>query len=254
MKSSDSSAGRTWRASLLAFLLLATLAAVVSLDPIVQPAAYHDFADRRALLGIPNLLDVASNLAFLLVGALGFGLCIGPRRPAQAASWGVLFSGVALTAIGSVYYHWSPNDATLVWDRLPMTLAFMALLVALVVEHIGEGLERYFLAPALALGMTSVLWWHWTGDLRLYLWVQYASVASLPFVLILFPARYTHRRYVLYGIGLYIVAKLAEIQDREIFTLTSHAISGHTMKHLLAAAAVSCLLLMLRRRAPVDAT
>ncbi len=246
-------ASQHWRADALAVLLLALFAGVMALEPIAQSAAYHDFADRRLLLGVPNLLDVASNIAFVIVGALGIALCAGQCRPPPAASWMVFFIGTALTGFGSAYYHWAPNDDALVWDRLPMALAFMALLVALVVEHVGEGLERFLLAPALAVGVTSVLWWWWSGDLRPYLWVQFAPLLCIPFVLAMFPARYTHRRFILYAIGLYALAKAAEIEDKDIFTLTAHFVSGHTLKHLLAAGAIFALLVMLRRREASDA-
>jgi hypothetical protein len=120
-------------------------------------------------------------------------------------------------------------------------------------EHVGERFERTLLAPALIAGVASVLWWRWTGDLRFYLWIQYAPLLCIPLVLVLFPARYTHRRYLAYGLGLYVLAKLAEHADRDIFELTGHLISGHTLKHLLAAGAIFCVLLMLRRRSPVAA-
>jgi len=237
----------------LGFILLASLAVVAGLGPIEQSQAYHDFADQRLLLGVPNLLDVASNLAFLVVGALGVALCLGERRPRAVVSWTTLFIGTALVSLGSGYYHWAPSDATLVWDRLPMTLGFMALFAALVAEHVGERFERTLLAPALVAGVASVLWWRWTGDLRYYLWVQYAPLLCIPLMLMLFPARYTHRRFLAYGLGLYVLAKLAEHADRGVFELTRHVVSGHTAKHLLAAGAVVCLLLMLRRRSPVAA-
>jgi hypothetical protein len=234
-------------------LLLALFAGVMALEPIAQSAAYHDFADQRFLLGVPNLFDVASNSAFLIVGALGIALCAGQRRPQQVASWMVFFIATVLTGLGSAYYHWAPNDATLVWDRLPMALAFMALFVALVGEHVGERLERFLLAPALVAGVMSVLWWQWSGDLRPYLWVQFAPLLCIPFVMAMFPARYTHRRFVFYGIGLYALAKVAEIADGQIFTLTAHVVSGHTLKHLLAASAIFALLVMLWRRQASDA-
>jgi Ceramidase len=243
---------RPWRASALVILLLALFAGVMALEPIAQSAAYHDFADQRFLLGVPNLFDVGSSFAFLIVGALGIALCAGQRRPPRAASWMVFFIGTALTGFGSAYYHWAPNDDALVWDRLPMALAFMALLVALVVEHVGEGLERFLLAPALAVGVMSVIWWQWSGDLRPYLWVQFAPLLCISFVLAMFPARYTHRRFILYAIGLYALAKAAEIADKDIFTLTAHVVSGHTLKHLLAACAIFALLVMLRRREASD--
>ncbi len=237
----------------LVVLLLALFAGAMALEPIAQSAAYHDFADRRFMFGVPNFLDVASSIAFVIVGAMGIALCAGPRRPPRVASWMTFFICTVMTGFGSAYYHWAPNDATLVWDRLPMALAFMALLVALVVEHVDERLERFLLAPALAVGVMSVLWWRWSGDLRPYLWVQFAPLLCIPCMLAMFPARYTHRRFILYGIGLYALAKAAEIEDMNIFKLTAHVVSGHTLKHVLAAGAILALLVMLRRREANDA-
>jgi len=216
-----------WRAGALAILLLALFAGIMALAPIAQDAAYHDFADQRFLLGVPNLLDVSSNIAFVIVGALGIALCAGPRRPPRFASWTVFFVATVLTGFGSAWYHRAPNDAAIVWDRLPMALGFMALWVALVVEHVGKRVERFLLAPALAVGVMSVLWWRWSGDLRPYLWVQFAPLLCIPLMLAMFPARYTHRRFLLYGIGLYALAKVAEIEDMKIFTLSSQVVSAH---------------------------
>jgi len=241
---------RYWRQAVLVAIPLALLARIMAEGPIVQDPAYHEFADQRALLGVPHFFDVASNLPFLLIGALGMLLCLGPRRPPRCASWLAFFAGAALVTFGSAYYHWKPDDAALVWDRLPMTIAFMAFFSALVSEHVGERLERWLLAPALLLGLASVLWWRASGDLRLYFWVQAAPLVCLPFVLLMFRGMYTHRRYLAYGLVLYVLAKLAEAWDLEIYAFTSGTVSGHTVKHLLAAGAVLCVYLMLRRRSP----
>jgi hypothetical protein len=241
---------RHWRAGALVLVLLLLLGGLMAGGPIAQDLAYHRFADQRLLLGVPNLLDVASNLPFLMVGTLGLALCATRRRPKALASWVTLFIGTTLVSIGSAYYHWSPDSATLVWDRLPMTLGFTGLFVALVSEQIDEDLERYLLVPALAVGLASVLWWTATDDLRLYYWVQLAPLVSIPLLLVLFPARYTHRHYLAYALGLYVLAKVAEVGDTRIFENTGHLLSGHTLKHLLAAFALVAILLMLWRRTP----
>ena len=103
---------------------------------------------------------------------------------------------------------------------------------------------------ALGVGLASVLWWRYSGDLRFYYWVQAAPLVCLPFVMLMFRGMYTHRRYLLYGLALYVLAKLAEVWDLDIYALTSGIVSGHTLKHLLAAGAVLCVYLMLRRRSP----
>jgi hypothetical protein len=87
-------------------LMLASLAALLLLPPIYQDQSYHQFADQRPLLGIPNFWNVVSNLPFVAVGAAG--LWQFHRHPATI----VLFSGILLTGIGSSYYHLNPSDAT----------------------------------------------------------------------------------------------------------------------------------------------
>ena len=229
-----------WREIALVAICVALLAAVFSRAPIAQDLAYHNFADRRTFCGIPNMLDVASNLAFLIVGVLG--VLFWRRAQGLAVSWLVLFAGTALVFFGSGYYHWGPSNATLLWDRLPMTIAFMGLFAAFISEHIGPRVERYLLVPAVAVGIASAVWWHLTDDLRWYAWVQFTPLVCIPFVLAVFPARYTHRMYLLYALGLYVVAKFAELWDREIYALTGNLFSGHTLKHLFAAAACFMIL------------
>jgi hypothetical protein len=247
---------RHWREAVLAAVLLALLAAFLAGGPTQQNQAYHEFADQRMLLGVPNLLDVASNLPFLAVGLAGLALCLDRRRPqppaGARAAWAAMFAGVVLVCFGSAWYHWAPHDAALLWDRLPMTVGFMGLFVALLAEHVHPRLERLLLVPALATGVASVLWWQATGDLRWYYWVQFGPLACLPLVLALYPARFTHRLHLLYALGLYVLAKLAEAADAAIFQWTQQVVSGHTLKHLLAAGALLALLLMLKRRAPVQ--
>lgn len=220
--------------------------------PIPQDKGYHLFADARTCLGIRNFGNVASNLAFLLVGVIGAIWCYRNLKTGARLSWMVFFTGVALVFAGSGYYHVTPNDDTLVWDRLPMTLAFMALFAALIGEHLGTQFERPVLIPALLIGIASVFWWRYTDDLRVYIWVQLAPLLAIPFILGMFSGRYTHRSYLLYGLLFYALAKVAEYYDRETYALTSLFVSGHSVKHLLAAMAPLYLFLMLRRRSQVS--
>jgi hypothetical protein len=109
------------------------------------------------------------------------------------------------------------------------------------------------LAPAVAVGLASVAWWAYTGDLRVYFWVQAVPLLAIVFVMVAYRARYTHRAYLAYGLAAYVIAKGAEFHDREIYTLTSQVVSGHTLKHLLAALAIFFVYLMLRRRKQIRA-
>lgn len=215
--------------------------------PILQDRGYHVFADGRSCLGIANFGNVASNLLFLLAGIVG-AVHVWRSRSGAWRSWLVFFAGVALVFFGSAYYHGAPDDDTLVWDRLPMTVAFMGLFAALVSEHLGARYEMRLLAAALATGMFSVFWWQYGGDLRIYIWVQGAPLLAIPYVIAAFPGRYTHRHYLLYGVGLYVLAKMAELLDHQVYAATGAAISGHSLKHLLAAAAVLCVWQMLKKR------
>ena len=241
-----------WREAVLALLVLAPLAGLfLFFGPMPQDQSFHALADRRAFLGVPNFADVASNLPFLLAGVAGMLWC--SRNPGAAArsSWMVFFLGVALVFFGSGYYHRAPDDDSLLWDRLPMTVAFMGLLAALLSEHLPGRIETPALASALVIGIASVFIWRQTDDLRVYIWVQSVALLLIPYLLAVYPGRQAHRRYLLYGLGFYALAKAAELSDHQIFALTSGTISGHTLKHLLAAAAPFCVYLMLKRRASI---
>jgi hypothetical protein len=249
----------------LGALALAAASGLWLLPPIAQPLAYHDFADQRTLLGIPNALNVLSNLPFLFVGGAGLAFLLLAQPPAATARhlpsgaerwpWLVFFLGVATTALGSSWYHLAPDNARLVWDRLPMTLGFMSLFAAMIAERIGLRVGLRLLAPLLLAGLGSVLFWHWTelrgaGDLRPYVAVQFFPLLAIPLMLLLFPARYTGAGGLWAALGGYGLAKLFEALDRAIWELSAHTVSGHSLKHLAAAASAWALLHMLRRRAP----
>jgi hypothetical protein len=247
-------------------LVAVTGAVVVTLaaPPMPQPLAYHDMADQRAWLGIPNAFNVLSNLPFAVVGVLGlvavFEFRVG-RRVLFEESWerwpyAALFAGVALTAVGSSYYHLAPDNARLVWDRLPMTLGFMGLLTSVLAERVSRPTARWLFAPLLAAGAASVGYWYWTelqgaGDLRLYLLVQFGSLLVVVLLLLLYPARYPGSGYLVAGLAAYAAAKGLEIADSQIFAI-GEIVSGHTLKHLAAAGGVACLIGMLRARAPFE--
>jgi hypothetical protein len=235
---------------LVLLIVIGTLVFMFSRAPFGQDQAYHNFADQRGFLGIPNFGDVASNLAFLLAGLFGLKVCFSKHVGKMHAAWVVSFFGVALVGVTSSYYHWNPTDDTLVWDRMSLTIGFMGLFVAILGEYISLRL-RVLLIPAVVLGASSVLYWHWFNDLRLYYWVQGAPLLIIPVVLLLFPAKYSHRSLLFAGILLYGVAKLAELGDKVVFGLTQGMISGHTIKHLVAGAACSVIALSLDKRAEI---
>lgn len=236
------------RETTLLAIIAAALALMMALEPIGQSQAYHNFADQRLLFGIPNFLDVISNVPFLLFGILGARHCFENRQRFAGWSWIVFFGGVTLVSLGSGYYHLSPTNDTLVWDRLPMTIGFMGLFVALLSEYTNVLKERALLIPAVALGFASVAYWAYADDLRFYFWIQLTPLVAIPLTMTLFKSRYTHQSYLLIALGFYLLAKITEIYDTEFFAWTAQSISGHSIKHLLAGFAPLTLLLMLQRR------
>lgn len=237
-----------WRLYLLAFIPVAVLAGAIAMDPVAQPPGYHLFADHRAWLGIPNFGNVASNAAFLLTGAVGLIHCLRRRPDGAIRAWIVFFCGVTLVSAGSAYYHWAPDDGTLVWDRLPMTVGFMGVYVALLAEFVDRRLENSLLFPAALTGVASVVYWSMSGDIRFYLAVQVLSLGSIVAIVLCFRTAGRQIRYLVAAFLSYALAVTTEQFDHEIFALTNSAISGHTLKHLLAAVAPFWLFLMLRAR------
>jgi len=246
---------------ILAGFTLAIFVAAVVFPRTPQPLSYHDFADKRGWLGVSNFGDVSSNLLFAVAGVWGL-VFLGSQTGVNCfldkrERWPYLavFLGLFLTAFGSAYYHLAPDNARLVWDRLPMTIAFMGLVAAMIAERISVTAGVYLLPFLLGIGAASVAWW-WhtermgTGDLRFYAAVQVYAVLVLP-VLLLVPARYTRSRDFLVVFGFYVLAKIFETFDRQIFALTAHTVSGHTLKHLAAGIAGLWILRMLRKRQPI---
>jgi len=197
--------------------------------PIPQDQAYHAFADARSWFGLPNFWDVASNLLFLVVGLYGLRRTVSVNRPAYTT----LCVGVLLVSLGSAYYHRAPSDATLLWDRLPMTVAFMGLFAMLLEERV----TTFKTLPVLvALGVASALYWRETGDLRAYILVQFLPLVLMPLILFLFPRKYLNGRMLMMAVFFYLVAKVLETYDRQVFS-SIFIFSGHTLKHLSAGVA-----------------
>ena len=235
------------------------------LPRIPQPAWYHAFADQRTLWGVPNFGNVISNVPFAVVGMWGLVFLLRLRREEmqrhfvdarERYPYYIVFAGLVLTAWGSAYYHLHPDNARLVWDRIPMTIVFMPLVAALTAERISVRMGLWLLPVLLLLGVGSVCQWYWSelqgaGDLRMYATVQTYTVLFL-LVMLLFPPKYTHSSDLGKVAGLYVLAKLLETFDRQVFAM-GHVVSGHTLKHLAAALAGYFILRMLERRRPVRA-
>jgi hypothetical protein len=234
----------------------------VRLPAMPQPASYHQFADQRSWLGIPNFGNVASNLPFAIVGL--WGLCfllkskdklknvfIDPREPWPYV---VAFFGLLFTAFGSAYYHLAPSNGRLVWDRLPMTIVFGSLVAVVIAERISVEAGLKLLPFLVAIAAGSVVQWYRDelrghGDLRAYAAVQLYSALVLLIALLLKP-RYSRSADFAIVFGFYLLAKIFETADRFIFA-HGHIVSGHTLKHLTAATAGYWILRMLQTRRPL---
>ncbi len=227
----------------LLILMAASLVGLLLLPPIAQDQSYHEFADQRTLFGIPNFWNVVSNLPFVAIGAAGLWQL--RRDPAID----VLFLGIMLTGFGSAYYHLNPNDRTLFWDRLPMAISFMAILAIAIEERVDAKAGAVLLWPLIAVGVFSLLLWRWTGDLRLYGWVQFFPCLALPVIFLMFPPRYTGTSYWFIAAALYALAKVFEFYDHAISMETN--MSGHPLKHIAAGAACFAILRHFQKRKPV---
>lgn len=245
------------RETVVLFLLAGLLPLLLfGAAPIHQPAAYHDLADQRPLFGIEHFWNVVSNLPFLVFGLMGLHL-LRHRQQEAAAAWTALFAGSALAAFGSAWYHINPDDTTLIWDRLPIGLAFMGFFTGLLVEHLDGPARRIahrLLGPLVVISAVAIWWWSASGDLSLWIWVQAAPMLAVVLVLAWLPGRYTHRRYLAYALGCYAAAKLFEVADLQLMHWTAGLMSGHTLKHFAAAAGVWCFYVMLRERKMVTVT
>jgi len=153
----------------------------------------------------------------------------------------VFFLGVFLTGFSSSYYHWAPDDLGLFWDRLPMSVAFMAILAYVIEEWIDAPVGRLLLWPLVALGIFSLLIWLRYDDLRLYGWVQFFPCLVLPLLFWLFPPKYSGIGYWYAAAGWYVLAKLLEHFDAAIHDVL-RMLGGHPLKHLAAAMACYAIL------------
>jgi len=245
-------------------IAIVAIAAIFSFPAIPQDLSYHGFADTRAFLGIENFFNVVGNFPFIIFGVLGLKFLFDPKvstdnfsMPGEIFLWKVFFANAALVALGSAYYHLSPGNGTLIWDRLPMSIAFMSFFALIIMARI-DARRGLHLAPLLIIiGIASVVYWAYSesigqGDLRPYVLVQFLPVIMIPMMLVLFPARYHGAKYIGYTLAWYVVAKLLEYYDFEIYQLFNQTISGHALKHVAASMGVYMLYLYIKRRTLID--
>ena len=227
-------------------------------EPVPQPPAYHQFADDRNIFGTPNFWNVATNIAFLLSGLAGLHVLRAGEHPGVVRellpAYRLFFAGIFLTAFGSAWYHLAPANNSLFWDRLPMTLGFMGFFVVVIGEHVSIAAARKLLVPLLVVGVLSVVYWYvseiaGTGDVRPYAIVQFLPMLVIPVILLVYPTRFDTVGFYWWMLVIYVLSKLVEHFDGQILAATG-LISGHSVKHLLAAAAPLVFVHGIRNRRP----
>lgn len=242
--------------SLIALITLSLVITTFLHEPIAQDLSYHQFKDTRGLAGIPNVFNVTSNLAFLFVGLLGlYKLLITKSLQINndfKLAYLLLFASLGMVAFGSAYYHLSPANQTLAWDRLPMALVFMSFFSIIIYEYISPRYGKIILLPAILLGMASVIYWALTeergaGDLRPYILIQFLPVVLTPVILLFFQPENSSAKGYWWLLLTYLLAKLFEHYDAQIM-ITTGIISGHSLKHLMAALGFYLLLKSYEKR------
>ncbi|HEY8095222.1 MAG TPA: ceramidase domain-containing protein [Methylobacter sp.] len=231
------------RLKIMLAIVVVAIIAIFSIDPIAQQPGYHNFADHRRMLGVANFFNVLSNLPFIIIGIMGMRMLALRQATGGLAElrpmYLTFFIGVFLTGFGSAYYHYHPDNQTLFWDRLPMTIAFMALFSAIIGEYISTQLAGKLFVPLLIFGAASVIYWYLTeqaghGDLRAYVLVQFLPVLLIPLTLWLFESKLNHDKYIWGIISAYAASKLMELFDAGLYGAFG-LLSGHSLKHLTAA-------------------
>jgi len=234
---------------LIGVSVIAVMAAILA-PRIAQDLLYHQFADQNTYLSIPNTLNVLSNLFFGWVGIEGLYRLLRQESlrivkevyPAYLGFFGALI----LVAAGSGYYHWLPDNQTLIWDRLPMTIAFMSFFTILLAERISVSWARMLFPLLILAGITSIIYWYLSeqngqGDLRPYALIQFLPMLLSPLILLLFSSRYTRSYDLWWFLAWYLIAKICEYFDAELLNLLT-VLSGHSLKHI--AASIGCLVFL----------
>lgn len=227
---------------IIPLLALLCVIALLILGPIPQDQNYHVFADQRKLWNIPNFLNVVTNLPFALIGLLGLRGIRNIKENELKHIFFTLFIGFLFLTVGSGYYHWFPQNGTLVYDRIPIVIILMSFFAFIIYTCINKiAGDNAFLVLNI-IGVISVIYWAFSesmgkGDLRWYVMVQFFPVIAIPLILSLYPTSIQFRKDIILIFLFFGLAKLGERFDKEIYHLLSGILSGHSLKHLFMAVA-----------------
>ncbi len=236
----------------------------IFIPPISQSVDYHQFADQRTYFGISNFFNVVSNIFIFSPGLVGLILLLQPRESllyitfikfSERWPYFILFLSVMMASLASAYYHLAPDNARLVWDRIPIAIGIVALLSTVLIERINTNIGFILLPFFILFGVGSVIYWDWSeqsglGNLNYYIVVQLYSILAIILLSKYFFSRYTGGTGIYVVIIVYAFAKLAESLDHEIYSL-GKMISGHSVKHLLVGLAVFQIVRILQNRRPL---
>ncbi len=213
----------------------------------------NHFVDSREFFGIPNTADVLSNLPFAIFGIWGLLLQANTHKAYQpyvgreSFVLALFFIGLIFTTVGSMLYHLTPSDSTLLWDRAGMAFVFAGMLGVAASERISAKSGIWLGLISLLAGMLSLLVWSQTTDVLPWMTLQFGSLLLILILAI------TRKHIKSLGVSLYAVvawyalAKVFESNDHAIFEATGHWVSGHTLKHLAASLAALPIILALQK-------
>ena len=213
----------------------------------------HPFVDARMFWGIPNFMDVLSNAPLLVAGLLGVGV-LQTRRGTQTMpivqlAMAVFVVGLMLTGLGSAWYHWAPDAQGLVLDRLGMAVTFAGALALAVSERVSVAAASVTLRMSLMVALLSAVMPLTHDNVWPWVVVQFGGMALMGWLSMQKPVAGAMGVRIGVLLALYAVAKLFELGDQAIFHATGELVSGHTLKHLVAALAVLPAVMAVRQNA-----
>ncbi|XP_061374851.1 uncharacterized protein LOC133317067 [Gastrolobium bilobum] len=232
---------RRWKRSrILGAALLCCMCFLLFTPRIPRSPKHHQFVDMRNLFGVPNTLNVMTNLPFLVVGVLGFVLALEGgffNISSQGEVWGwvLFYAGIAGVAFGSAYYHLKPDDHRVLWDTLPMMVAFSSLLSSLVAERLGQRIGLCCMFALIVAALLCVVYERIYNDIRLSMVFQLILPLAIPVIASVYRSKYTHSRYWFLSTGIYLLAKFEGVTDRKLYHVNNYIISGHSLEHLCLA-------------------
>jgi hypothetical protein len=244
-----------YKGFVLIALFMVSAVVLYFLDPIAQDLAYHKFSDCRTFIGVNHFMDVVSNIPFVIIGFRGIRIANKAYRKKTMIFFlmtFVLFAGVFFTGLGSAFYHYDPNNFSLIFDRLPMTMVFTPFFATIIYDYVDRRIGTFVFYSFIMLGVYSIFYWYYTeiiglGDLRLYAFVQFFPIVVVPLILLFYKNGYLYTKQILFVFGAYTIAKLCEHFDAQLFEFLGF-ISGHTIKHLFSALAVYFIYLIYQKR------